>query len=371
MPALVSEVIEAVETIAPPRLKYGDDPTGFQMGDPLKEVGRVLFCLDVTFEVAAEAVEVGAGMLVAHHPLIFKPLPRLTYDDPLAALLSYLVKKDIAVYSAHTSLDRARWGVSDALAEVLGLKDARPLAPAVEVAPYKLAVFAPGEAVDALVDAIMESGGGIIGDYAGCTFRTAGVGTFVPAPTARPYAGKIGELNRIEEFRLEAVVSRDRLNGVLSAIKSVHPYEEIAYDVYRLDNPEPGTGFGRIGYLPEELTLADCLARWSERLNAFLRVEGDLSAKVKKVAVCGGSGGELIRAAANAGADVYVTGDVNHHAALEAKSLGLPIVDAGHYATEVVVLPGFAERVRKALEGAGRRVDLVTSKVVTDPWTKA
>ncbi|MHB0975924.1 MAG: Nif3-like dinuclear metal center hexameric protein [Candidatus Aquicultorales bacterium] len=362
-----SDIIKAIETVAPPRFAYGDDPTGFQVGDQTARVDRVLFCLEITESVVAEAVEGGVEMIVAHHPLIFRPIKRLAAGDPLAKLLISLIKRDISVYSAHTNLDRAPWGVSDALAEALGLKEIRALASATDLNMFKLAVFTPEEAVGAVIEAIAGGGGGVIGEYTHCSFRSPGTGTFKPGAGAHPVVGDVGVFNEVQETRVEAVVPSNLVGAVVSKVVEAHPYEEVAYDLYRLENHEPGVGFGRIGILEEEATLGSCLERWEKVLQAPLRSTGDRSVRVKMVAVCGGSGGEFISMAASK-ADVFVTGDIKHHAALDAMAAGIPLVDAGHYATERLVIPGFAARVEAALSGMGKAIQVIISKINTDPW---
>lgn len=364
----VEDVIKAIEKVAPPYLKYGDDPTGFQVGDRSASVDRILFCLEVNEEVIEEAADIAADMIVSHHPLVFKPVGALVASDQLSGMLMKLVKLGISVYSAHTSLDRARWGVSDALAEAIGLKDTRVLVPAEDLARFKLVVFTPVESADLVMQAISEAGAGVIGDYTHCTFRTRGIGTFKPMAGAHPQVGEVGKVNEVPEVRLEAVVPAGSLGAAISSMIASHPYEEVAYDVYRIENAEPGAGYGRVGTLAEEISLKECVTRWTQVLSTELRVAGDRDKRVNRVAVCGGSGGDLIKIVARQGVDVYVTGDVKHHAALEAKDLGVAVVDAGHHATEVVVLPGFAERIGRVLQESGIMIDLVLSKVDTDPW---
>lgn len=365
---MIRDVIRAVEVVAPSYLRYGDDPTGFQLGDSDEEVDRVLFCLEIDERVVTEAVDKGVGLIVSHHPFIFRPFKNLSFSDHLAKLTARLLTANVAVYAAHTSLDRARWGVSDALADAFGLTDLEVLEPAEDMKHFKVVVFVPVSAVESVASAMTSAGAGAIGDYTDCTFRSEGTGTFKAMEGARPHIGEIGELHYESEVRLEAVVLPDRLGAVISATLAAHPYEEVAYDVLKLENPVGGVGFGRIGRLRKETSLVELAQCCAAVLDAKVRFVGDGDARVRRVAVCGGSGDNLIRAAASKRADAFVTGDIKHHPALEAQAIGLALIDAGHHATERVVLPGFVERVSDELKRARVEVETIVSKINTDPW---
>jgi len=368
--AIVSQIMGIVDGIAPSYLKSEKDKIGLQVGDPGAQVNKVLVTLELTGEVVKEAWDKEVQLILSHHPLIYQSLDRVTANDHIGGLVAALIKSDISVLVAHTNLDRAREGVSDVLARVLDLQDIEVLLPARDIQMFKLVVFVPKENVDEMISALGNAGGGVIGDYSHCTFRSEGTGTFYPMLGARPYLGNIGELNRVDEYRLEILVSPDRIEGVIKTMLDVHPYEEVAYDIYEVKNPPPGVGFGRVGNMIKPRKLRDCVEHWSDKLDCELRVSGDWEMTVNRVAVCGGSGGELIGVARGAGADVFVTGDVKYHAAHAARAMGLALVDAGHAETERLIVPEIARELQRRIYESGMKVEVLISEIDTSPWNK-
>ncbi len=349
----VGDVVAFMRELAPEDLAESWDRVGLQAGSPEVPVERVLLCLDATEDAVARASAGGARMIVAHHPLIFHPPTTLREDRPEGRLLCAVVRAGLSVYAAHTNLDVAAGGVNDCLADALGLVEARPLEPIPETA-YKLAVFVPVDCVEPVMAAMAEAGAGRIGAYSHCSFRTPGTGTYLPLAGASPYAGQVGSLERAEEVRLEMIVPGRRLPGVTAAMVAAHPYEEVAYDVYPLQQAGDGgsssrIGLGRVGRLAEPLELRDLVDRVRGALNPpELGVVGDPETPIESVAVLGGSGGRYVRAAHEAGAQAFVTSEVGHHDRLLARDLGLAVLDAGHEATERVVLQPLAERLSGA-----------------------
>ncbi len=368
--ATVLQITGIVGNLAPGYLRSEGDNVGLQVGNPSGEVGRVLVTLEVTGEVVDEARDKGAQMILSHHPLIFKSLNRVLATDDVGGLVASLIKSDISLLVAHTNLDRARDGVSDVLARTLGLEDIGVMLAAHDIQMFKLVVFVPEENIDEMIAALGNAGGGVIGEYSHCTFRVEGMGTFYPMLGAHPHLGKVGELNQADEYRLEVLVAPDKIERVIQAMLEVHPYEEVAYDIYEVKNSPSGVGFGRVGNLPKPAKLRDLAERWSTALDSELKVSGDWDMLVKKVAVCGGSGGELIPVAKASGADVYVTGDVKYHAAHAAKSIGLAIVDAGHGETERLVVPDIAKRLQQLIYESGLKAEVLVSEINTNPWNK-
>ncbi|MBN2027365.1 MAG: Nif3-like dinuclear metal center hexameric protein [Actinobacteria bacterium] len=362
------EIIELLEELAPPHLAEDWDNIGLQVGSARSEIDAVLVSLDPTPVVIAEARRRGAGMLVCHHPAIFRPLSRVVADEPAGALLQDAICSGVAVYAAHTNLDSSPQGVNVALAEVFSLQEHVPLVHSAAGEAYKLVTFLPAEHVAALSAALFEAGAGVIGDYAGCSFRVQGKGTFTPGPGSHPAYGSEAGPNELSEARLEMVMGADRMGDVVKALLASHPYEEPAYDIYRLYKPT-GAGSGRVGDLPEPVSLGHLARECRRRLgNPAVRLAGDPSVAVRRLAVCGGSGGKLAVPALEAGAQALITGDVGHHEAQEALAVGLAVIDAGHYHTERPVVPHLAALLEGAAERAGIKVEILVSEVHTDPW---
>lgn len=341
------------------------DNTGFQVGDASWDAARVLVALDPTAEVIEEASSRGCGMLVAHHPLLFRPFRTLDLSDPVSEAAAGAISARVAVVACHTNADVARPGVSDALADTLGVEVTGVLRETSAGEQVKLVTFVPPEFTVKVIDAVANSGGGVIGEYTHCSFRVRGTGTFFPSERARPVVGERGTLNEAEEDRLEMVVPRDRLASAIEALLAVHPYEEPAYDVYPLVSPS-GVGLGRLGALQEGLTAEDLARRCGERLGSSVRLAGDPAKPVRSVALCGGSGASLIPDALKRGVDAYITGDVKHHQALDAAASGLVVIDAGHHGTEWPFMPVLAARLSEA--GAPLGGEVLVSEVDTDPF---
>ena len=335
----IAEIAGALEAWAPPGSKLSFDRVGLQVGDPERAVGSVLVALDLTPAVVAEAEARGAGLIVTHHPLLFKPLERLVPTDFVSGLALRLAERGIAYYALHTNLDAARGGVSFALAEELGLEDIGFL-DGLEDGLRKLVTFVPETHLDEVRRALAEAGAGHIGAYRGCAFASPGTGYFEPEADARPALGTAGGgPEQVAEVRLEVQVMRWDVARVVAALKAAHPYEEVAFDVYPLEGAATRVGLGALGQLPEPMPLPAFLARVAERLGAeALRYTGDDAAQIAKVAVCGGAGSALVGQALGAGADAFVTADVTYHTYFQPLDVeGHPrmaLVDAGHAETE-------------------------------------
>jgi len=363
------DVINAIEKIAPKVLAMDWDNVGLQVGYPKRRINSLLVTLDITDEVVKEAVHAGADMIVAHHPLIFRALNGIRLDTPVGALLGEILRKDIQIYVAHTNFDRAKFGTSYYLAQALGLVDIDVLEPSGQKL-YKIVVFVPEGYEDSVREAMGTAGGGWIGKYSHCTFQTSGTGTFKPLPGSSPFIGSTGVLEKVSEYRLETIVSEGLKGKVLKAMFEAHPYEEVAFDIYQLENEDVTTGLGKIGSLEADMTLAQFAAKVKEDLGLqYVNVAGSLEAIVRRVAVCGGSGAALIHRAKEKGADVLLTGDVKYHEALEAREIGMNVIDAGHNASEKVLVPALARYLEEELNNGGKRVAVYTSKINTDPWT--
>lgn len=345
------EIINLLNRWTPSYLIDEWDNTGFQIGDPEKEVKKVLVSLDLDREVYKKAVEEKAQMIITHHPIIFKPLKKLTRLNYKEKLIYDIIKEDIVVYNAHTNLDLVKGGVNDTLAKVLGIRNTEPLKISYEESLYKLVVFVPNSYAHIIRKVLGDEKAGWIGNYSHCTYNIKGVGTFMPQKGTNPFIGKPDILEEVEETRIETIVEKRNLKRVLNKMIKSHPYEEVAYDIYPLNNKGRTYGYGRIGEI-QEISLLNYLDRVKESLDLeYLIVYGNMDRIIKKVAVCGGSGSSFIYDAYLKGADIYITGDIKYHEAQYANELGLTIVDGGHYNTEKVILPVIKEYLEhKSLE---------------------
>ncbi len=364
----VGDIVALVEELAPPHLAEDWDNAGLQVGSRRARTGAVLVSLDAVPRVLQEARELGAGLLVCHHPPIFRPLRNLAADGPPGDFLHAAVAAGLAIYAAHTSLDASPHGVNAALAALFELEEQRPLLPAPPREEYKLVTFLPPEHLPGVSAALFAAGAGDIGAYSGCSFRTEGTGTFTPGPGSRPAYGAAAGPSEVREVRLEVVLPARRMREALHALLDSHPYEEPAYDLLRVHVPQDA-GLGRVGDLPAPLSLGALARRCGELLeNPAVRLAGDPAVAVRRVAVCGGSGADSADAALSAGAQVLITGEVGHHRALEALAAGLAVIDAGHYHTERPVVPHLASLLAEGARGAGLDVKVHASRVQTCPW---
>lgn len=360
MSATVQSICDAMEAWAPAALAFDWDRVGLQIGEARRPVERVLTCLTITSEVVARAEKWDAGMIVAHHPILFRPLNTLRTEDRHTRLCLRLASRNIACFAAHTNLDVVPGGVNTVLADDLGLREVEPLFPSPGAGQVKLVTFVPESHVAAVRTALSGAGAGEIGDYTECTFTTPGIGTFRPGAAANPYSGQVGALSEEAELRLETLLPRALVPAVLQALYRAHPYEEAAYDLVALENTDPRFGLGARGVLEKAMKL-DAFA---EHVRAALklshvRLVGTAGRKVRRVAVCGGSGGgEIARLPRDT--DVYVTGDVKYHDADLARERGVAVIDAGHVGTERNIARHIARYLKQTVEG-------VEVKAVVEP----
>ena len=328
----INELSRYLENFAPLALQESYDNSGLLIGSPEKEVERALITLDVTREVMDEAIALGFGLIIAHHPLIFKGLKRLRGGNLVEDLVIKAVKNDVAVYAIHTNLDNIAEGVNARLSLQLGLKNTRILSPAGKL--KKLVVFCPESHADVVREAVLNAGAGHIGNYSHCSYATGGEGSFMALEGTHPFVGKQGEIHFEKEVRLEAIVPESLLDVVLQSMLVAHPYEEVAYDIYALENTGANAGAGMIGELPEAMAPADFLQWVKAHLGAQALRHGLLiGRKVKKVAIAGGSGSFLMGKAFASGADAFVTADLKYHDFFHFQKQMI-LIDAGHYETE-------------------------------------
>ncbi|WP_080874624.1 Nif3-like dinuclear metal center hexameric protein [Oceanobacillus timonensis] len=361
-----ADFFQIMDKWAPKSLAYHWDNVGLQTGRFHDATSNILITLDVTEDVVDEAVEKGANLIIAHHPLLFQPLKQINVDHPKGRVVQKLMKNDITVFAAHTNLDVAEGGVNDLLSEAIGLHVKEPLEVLDHESLLKIVVFVPDTHVEELRDALNEGGAGQIGDYSHCTFQSPGQGTFRPSEEADPYIGTQNELTYVDEKKLEAVVPKKELDKVMKAIISAHPYEEPAYDIYPLENKGASFGIGRFGTLEQSVSMKAFIEMVKKNLDMpQVRVSGNIEKNVKRVAVLGGSGEKYVSHALRKKADVYITGDMTFHAAQDAEQMGLTVIDAGHYIEKIMKT---ATQNKLIQEIPAFQSKVYVSQVNTDPF---
>ncbi|MEC3915915.1 Nif3-like dinuclear metal center hexameric protein [Nocardia sp. CDC160] len=365
----LADLIGALDAAYPPKLAESWDSVGLVCGDPDEKVSRVLFAVDATADVVAEAIDWGAQALVVHHPLLLRGVDTVAASTPKGALLHRLIRSGCALFTAHTNADSADPGVSDALARAIGLTVTGPLDPKPLTALDKWVVTVPRMHSAAVLAALFAAGAGTAGNYSDAAWTVAGTARFRPLDGADPVLGAIGELHEVAEDRLEVVAPPSRRADVLAALRAAHPYEEPAYHVTERAVLPSGLGIGRIGELAAPETLREFTARVRAGLPTTawgVRAAGDPDRLIRTVAVCGGAGDSFLGKVSRLGVDAYVTADLRHHPADEHLRAGGPaLVDAAHWATEFPWCAQAEGVVRAALPGLETRV----STLRTDPWT--
>lgn len=331
----MKDIATAIENQAPLQLQESWDNCGLQVGSMSSPVKRVLTALDVTPEVVLEAIDRHVDTIVTHHPMIFKGIKSINMDTMQGKMIKDLVCHAINVYSAHTNLDVTAGGLNDEVATRLGLQHVQGLEETSRDVAYKVAVYVPTTHSEQLRQAMGDAGAGHIGAYSHCSFSCPGEGRFLPLEGTNPFIGHAGTIETVQEERVETVVPKRLLGRVLAAMEKVHPYEEIAYDVVALENAYDAHYIGRIGNLPQTVSIEN----FKELLQSVfphsqLRWGGAKQSFIQRIGLCTGSGAEFIKVAAKQKADVYITGDVKYHDMQLAKELGITVVDAGHYGTE-------------------------------------
>jgi dinuclear metal center YbgI/SA1388 family protein len=358
----VADLLEWIDAFAPPRLAEAWDNIGLLWGDPLSPVTRLMTCLTVTPQTAAEAIETGTELIVSHHPVLFRAVKQVRADHRETGTLWRLARAGVSIISPHTAFDNTAGGINDGLARRLGLSGVQPLRPTPTPAltpadaALKVIVFVPRSDREAVLAAAFAAGAGRIGAYEECSFTIPGQGTFFGTEGANPAVGQAGRRETVREQRVEVVCPAGRLAPVLAAIRAHHSYEEPAIDVYPLhpiprgagadSGPGAGEGAGRVGRLSEVTTLDELARRVATLLAApGLQAVGAPDRSVDRVAIVCGAGDDFISDAAKAGADVLLTGEARFHRGLEAESLGLALIVAGHHATERPGVVDLAERL--------------------------
>lgn len=352
----VREVLEWLNRIAPREWALPGDPVGLQVGSVEMEVERVGVALDAEPRSVAAAAYRQCQLLVTHHPLIYRPLAQVRFEEPVGEALRLLCESRIALLVVHTNWDCAPGGTNDALAARLGLEEVRPFGEGARVPTYKLVTFVPPEHLDPVLDAMAKEGAGEIGLYQRCAFYQEGTGTYEPQPGAQPFLGTVGKREQVQEYRLEVLVEAHRLNCVLEAMLRTHPYEEVAYDLYPLHPPRTYP-MGRVGRLPKPMSAQQLRDYLAQRLgNPQVRMYGKAQKVIRTLAVVGGAGGDYLHSAKASLAEAMLTGEVRHHHTWEAASRDLVLFEGGHAETEAPGVEALAERLQEFLQPRGVEV---------------
>ncbi len=339
-------ITQFLEHQYPLSLQESYDNSGLLIGVLEMEITGVLICLDSIEKIVDEAIEKNCNLIIAHHPIIFKGLKKITESNYIERIVSKCIKNDIALYAIHTNLDNHFDGVNKEIANRIGLKNLRILQP-IQGNLSKLTVFVPKDALEKLDEAIFKAGGGQIGNYSECHFRTEGTGTFKGNENSNPQIGNKNVREAFEEFRVEYLVSNYNLRNVLNAMYASHPYEEVAYEIYPIQNSNQFEGAGMIGEIETEVDEITFLTQLKTTFNCgIIRHSQLLGRKIKKVAVCGGSGSFLLSKAIQQKADIFITGDFKYHEFFDAEKQ-IIIADIGHFESEQFTTNLLAERMKE------------------------
>jgi dinuclear metal center YbgI/SA1388 family protein len=340
-------VMEQLDQLAPLHLAEDWDNVGLLIGERTKQVERIMTCLTVTPESAAEAVDQQADLIISHHPMLFRPVQRLTDSSAEGRMILGLVRGGVAVYSPHTAFDNVPGGINDLLAQRLGLTAVSPLRPGQGIVECKIAIFLPETDLAKVSSAVFAAGAGHIGQYRECSFRTAGTGTFFGLDSTNPAVGQKGRREEVSELRLEVVCPANCVDQVIQAMRGAHSYEEPAFDVYPLRPKSSHIGAGRIGKLATPMSLAELSAHAKQALNAAqMQLVGESKRTILTVAIACGAGGDFLPDAIRAGVDVFLTGELRFHDYLAAKAQDIALLLPGHYATERPGIEDLAQRLQ-------------------------
>jgi dinuclear metal center YbgI/SA1388 family protein len=363
----IKDITEQIEDIAPLKLAQAWDNVGLLIGDANRNVKNILLTIDITADVVAEARRTKTDLIVSYHPIIWDGLKKITATGPTSVIYD-LIRCQIAVFSIHTALDAATGGVNDGLAEIIGIKNGKPIGDYVDNPAgdnYKMVVFVPLKSVAKVSNAVFAAGAGAIGNYSHCGFTSQGTGSFLPLQGARPAIGKKGKLEKVAEMRFETIVPGNRLAECIAAMKKAHPYEMPAFDVIRLYNNASKFGLGRIGELEKPMRLNRIIEKIKRRTGArAVGIVGDKNRLVKTAAVCAGACGKLINLVIAAGVDCYLTGELKHHQAIAAQEAGLTCLCLSHTVSERFILKKFARQLQKL----AKEVTIRISKKDADPF---
>lgn len=395
MPVSIGLITQIIEKIAPKSWAEEWDNVGLLVGNGAVQVERILITLDGTLKVVEEAETCGAQLIIAHHPILFRGLKNLREDNKEAQIPLRLIRSGIAYYAAHTNLDQSDLSSSWTIGNALGLKQMQLLAPVAWESQVKIIVYVPVTHVDSVREALASVGvgegitdGPQRNNYSESFFQGFGEGIFRPLEGANPAIGRIGELTRVKEIKLESIVTEDQIERALRKLKKVHPYEEPAYDLIPLKNTGKNRGYGVIGYLKEPRKLEDlwvllqklfqtgALAAPEDkpdgiifnRCPAGMRLAGDSQKLIRKIAIVNGSGGSFINKALFKGADLFISGDIGHHDVLDALERNVAVADIGHYLSEVPMIYSLRDYLRA--EKSLRDLDIILSSKNSIPWLK-
>lgn len=359
----VRDISEYLESVAPAAHQESYDNIGLLVGNPENVVTGVLTTLDCTEEVVKEAIEKGFNMIVAHHPLIFKGLKRLTGSTYVERTALMAIRNDISIYALHTNLDNIYRGVNYKIGEKLGLRNMRIMAPRKNVLS-KLTVFVPVEDTAKVLEALYAAGAGNIGNYQNCSFRTAGTGTFMPNEQANPHIGERNKQEETDENRIEVIFPAHLERRILEAMKEAHPYEEAAYYLHLLENSDLETGSGMIGELPSPLNAPDFLQKVKEVFKLeVVRYTESRGENVERVAVCGGSGSFLLSEAIRQRADALITADFKYHEFFDSEGK-IIIADIGHYESEYYTKELIHEILNKKFTNIAAEISAINTNPV-------
>ncbi len=361
------EIIKYFENWAPKEIAWQKDNVGLQVGSGERKIKNILLSLEITESVIDDAIKRDCNFIITHHPFLFHPLRKLDLqNDKNSRLIEKLIKNDMTLYSAHTNLDSVKGGVSFQLAKRLELKEVSFLVPQ-KSNQFKLIVFVPENSVEVVAGAVFKSGGGIIGEYSNCSFRTNGKGTFKGSSKSNPSVGEKETNITVEEIKLEFLVDSWKINTIISAMTRVHPYEEVAYDIIPLENINANYGIGALGYLSKPVNEKEFLTIVAQKLKIknFRYVKGRKNA-IRKVAVCGGSGSEYIDDAIKNNSDAFITADLKYHTFQDYRDEIL-LIDAGHYETEIFSLDEVKNRLSEYIENSKSKIKVFKYAGSTNP----
>lgn len=352
-----------LESIAPLSLQESYDNAGLIVGNPNTEITGILITLDSTEEVIDEAIQKGCNLVIAHHPIIFKGLTKLNGKNYVERTVIKAIQNNVAIYAAHTNLDNIKNGVNYKIASKLNLQNVQILSTKRNTL-CQLITFVPPSHTEVVLKALNEAGAGQIGDYKDCSFTSKGTGAFTPNNSANPFEGKINVSSKVEEDKIEVIFPSYLQGKIISALKSAHPYEEVAYYLFNLENKNQEIGSGAYGNTSEPTNELDFLHFIKKTFNVQqLRHTALLNKKITKVAVCGGSGSFLLKDAIASGADIFITSDFKYHEYFDAENKIL-IADIGHYETEECTKEIFYELLNKKFSN----IAVLLGATVTKPY---